>query len=220
MLTEQIMFSLDIVGTVIFAVTGAVRGVRLRLDLLGVVVFGCTVGVGGGMLRDVIIGATPVAALRDERYLIACIITGLVVFFISPVVVNFKRIIVFCDAVGLGVFTALGAAKGDAYHLSMIGIILSGVLSAVGGGMIRDVLAREIPAVLTSDFYATASLIGGVLYFYLDQYGVPFFHSFLLVVCVTTGIRMLAVHFKLRLPAARSRLLLRRRRCNHQKGTQ
>ena len=208
---EKIMFGFDLVGTVIFAITGAVRGVRLHLDMLGVVVFACTVGVGGGMLRDVIIGATPVAALRNETYLILCIFTGLVIFFIAPRIRNLKRIIVFCDAVGLGVFTALGAAKGMTCHLGNVGIVLSGVLTAVGGGVIRDIMSLRIPAVLTSDFYATAALIGGVVYLYLADTEIPAFYTFILVVTVVTGIRVLAIHFKFHLPSAGRRLFSRRR---------
>ncbi len=205
MFTDQIMFGFDLLGTVVFAITGAVRGVRLKLDLLGVVVFACTVGVGGGILRDVIIGSTPVAALRNETYLIACIMTGLAVFFASPLVINFKKIIPFCDAIGLGAFTALGAAKGMQYDLSLIGVCLSGVLTAVGGGVIRDIMAQKIPVILTSDFYATAALIGGVLYYYLAQTSIPFFNTFLIVMVVVTGIRMLAMRFHLHLPSARFR---------------
>ena len=107
---ELLIYCFDLAGTVIFAVTGAVSAIKLRLDLLGVAVFSCTVGVGGGMLRDALIGATPVAALQNETYLIACIITGLLIFFLSPVIAHHREIIMICDAFGLGVFTAIGAA--------------------------------------------------------------------------------------------------------------
>ena len=208
---EAIIYGFELLGTVIFAITGAVRGVRLRLDLLGVVVFACTVGVGGGILRDMMIGATPVAALRDETYLAVCIVTGLTIFFLSPLVSNVKRLIPFCDALGLGVFTALGATKGMAYELGVVGVVLSGVLTAVGGGVIRDIMAMKIPVVLTSDFYATAALIGGVLYVYLSPTRLPEFYTFIIVVCVVTGIRLLAMHFKFRLPAAGRGMFPRRR---------
>ena len=202
---EQLMFALDLLGTVIFAITGAVSGVKLRLDLLGVVVFGCTVGVGGGILRDLIIGATPVAVLRNETYLITCIATGLVVFAGARYIGNHSRIILVCDAIGLGVFTALGAAKGMQYDLGMIGMTLCGVLSAVGGGILRDVMARRIPAVLTNDFYATASLIGGIVYFFLARNGMNFFYSFLIVSGLVVLLRLLAAGLHLRLPRAARR---------------
>lgn len=192
----------DLAGTVIFAVTGAVSGVRQKLDMLGVVVFSCTVGVGGGILRDTIIGATPVAALQNETYLIACILTGLLIFFISPLIANHRKIIQICDAFGLGVFTALGAAKGYHYGLGPTGMVLSGVLSAVGGGILRDMMSRKIPAVLVNDFYATASLIGGVVYVVLPKSNLNTFHIFLFVAALVSAIRLAAMYFKLQLPKA------------------
>jgi len=203
---EQLIFYFDLTGTVIFAITGAVSAVELRLDLLGVVVFGCTVGVGGGMLRDAIIGATPVAALQNEVYLIACIVTGVLIFFISPLLAHHREIIMFCDAFGLGVFTAIGAAKGAQYSLGPVGIMLCATLSAVGGGILRDVMARKIPTVLTSDFYATASLIGGGLYVILAKTHMPPFSLFASVALAVVIIRLLAIHFRIRLPKARRKL--------------
>lgn len=201
---QQIMYAFDLTGTVIFAVTGAIRGVRLKLDLLGVVVFACTVGVGGGMMRDIIIGAVPVAALRDETYLLACILTGLTIFLLARKIVPERKMITYWDALGLGVFTALGAAKGMAYDLTFIGVVLTGVMTGVGGGVIRDILARRIPVVLTSDFYATASLFGGILFFLLKRFlpSVPLLWIFLGVTAFVTGIRLAAIHFKIRLPVA------------------
>ena len=123
----ELIHFLDIIGTVIFAVTGAVRGVRLKLDLLGVIVFSCTVGVGGGMIRDTLIGYVPVSAFRNEIYFLVCILTGLVVFFLSPLIRRGRNLIQILDAFGLGVFTAIGAAKGVEVGLTVPGIILSGV---------------------------------------------------------------------------------------------
>ncbi|MBE6368354.1 MAG: trimeric intracellular cation channel family protein [Lentisphaerae bacterium] len=193
----------DLFGTAVFAVTGALCGVHKRLDLLGVVVFGCTVGVGGGILRDVIIGAVPVAALQDMSYLLICIISALTVFCIARHLSNLHKIIAVCDAIGLGVFTAIGAAKGCAYELNTIGIILCGVLTAVGGGILRDVMAGSIPVVLTSDFYATAALLGGGLFCLLEYFtDLAAFNIFISVFMFVTGIRLAAMHYNLQLPVA------------------
>ncbi len=127
---EFVINAFDLFGTVIFAITGAVRGVRHRLDMLGVIVLACVVGVGGGIIRDTIIGATPVTAFTKESYLLVCIITGMAVFFTPPSAIN-RNIITVCDAIGLGVFTAIGAAKGVQFHLTPIGIVLAGVFTAV-----------------------------------------------------------------------------------------
>lgn len=202
---QYIILTFDLIGTAIFAVTGALRAVRLKLDLLGVVVFACTVGVGGGMMRDTIIGAVPVAALQDKTYLLVCIAAGLIVFSAARFFQAERRLIMFLDAFGLGVFTALGAAKGAEYGLESIGIVLTGVFTAVGGGVIRDVLARQIPAVLTSDFYATASLLGGCLYCVLTITELPLFWQFLIVTFVVSGIRIAAIKLRMHLPVARFR---------------
>ncbi|MBQ7393064.1 MAG: trimeric intracellular cation channel family protein [Lentisphaeria bacterium] len=199
----HVIYLFDMIGTVIFAITGGIRGARLKLDLLGVIVFACTVGVGGGMVRDMLIGNVPVTAFRHGIYLVVCILTGLIVFFLSPLVRRGRDLIQIFDAFGLGVFTAIGAAKGVELGLSIPGILLSGVITAVGGGVIRDIMSCRIPVVLTSDFYATASILGAGLYLALAQTGlIPFFWMFLLVMAFVTGIRLLAVHYKVRLPVS------------------
>ena len=200
---NTLIYISDMIGTVIFAITGGIRGVRLKLDLLGVIVFACTVGVGGGMVRDMLIGNVPVTAFQNGVYLILCIVTGLVVFFLSPLIRRGRDLIQIFDAFGLGVFTAIGAAKGVDMGLSIPGVLLSGVFTAVGGGVIRDVLSCRIPVVLTSDFYATAAILGAGLYFALARTGaIPFFWMFLLVMVFVTGIRLLALHYKVHLPVS------------------
>lgn len=198
------MYAFDILGTCVFAITGAVRAVRHKLDFLGVLVLACTVGVGGGIFRDLLLGATPVAAYEHESYLIVCIITGVVVFFLAPQIVGRWHLIAIGDAIGLGVFTALGAAKGLLYGAGPIGIVLSGVFSAVVGGVVRDVMVRTVPAVLTSDFYATASLIGGMLYLVLSSTDLPFFLQVTITAVTVTTIRLVAMRLKIQLPIAKA----------------
>ena len=203
---QTIIYAFDIFGTLIFAITGAVKGVRCKLDILGVVVFACTVGCGGGMLRDVLIGATPVAALTNSSYIIVCVLVGLSVFFLAPTFVGRWRTILFCDALGLGVFTALGVAKGAMYGIGPVGQLLCGVFSAVGGGVIRDIMSRSVPSVLTSDFYATASLIGGVIYLLLEQTSLGLLGKFLACTFLVLAIRLIAIKFKFHLPVAKTAL--------------
>ncbi len=198
---ELVINAFDLFGTVIFAITGAVRGVRQRLDMLGVVVLACVVGVGGGIIRDTIIGATPVAAFTNELYLLVCIVTGMAVFFTPPSAIN-RDIITVCDAIGLGVFTAIGAAKGIQYNLTPIGVVLAGVFTAVGGGVLRDIMVGMVPVVLKSDFYATASLIGGVVYCLLIHTGTPVFLTFIIVSILVIVLRLLGYRYKIQLPVA------------------
>ena len=199
---STVMLVLDLLGTAIFALTGAVVGVRRKFDIFGVTVLGCCVGVGGGMIRDCIIGATPVAALGNEWYLIICVAVALATYGSVKYWFHWRGIIQIADALGLGVFTAIGAIKGDAYDLGASGIMLCGVLTAIGGGVIRDVLSGTIPVVLRSDFYATASLLGGGLYCILAHFGCPLFFSFLIVCAFVTGLRLLAIKLHIQLPAS------------------
>lgn len=197
-----IMYIFDLFGTFIFAITGAVKGVRCKLDILGVVVFACTVGCGGGMFRDMLIGATPVAALTDSAYILTCVGTGQAVFFLAPKFVGKWRVILFADSLGLGVFTALGVAKGAMYGIGPVGQVLCGVFSAVGGGVVRDIMSRSVPSVLTSDFYATASLIGGILYLMLEMTDLGIFPKFLIASSTVFVIRLIAIKYRFHLPVA------------------
>lgn len=203
---DAIILSLDLFGTVIFAITGALRGFRSHLDFLGVVVLACAVGVGGGITRDALIGATPVAAFQDGRYLILCALAGALTFYVAPRLGDRWNVIPVLDAVGLGVFTAIGCEKAGLYGCEWVAVVLCGVMTAVGGGVIRDVLAMRVPAVLRSDFYATAALIGGFLFVALVRFvpAVDYFGRFLVVSGAVLLIRLIAMRFKFILPKAHS----------------
>jgi len=200
--SNLVILLLDLFGTAVFAATGAVKGFRRRLDVFGVTVLACCVGVGGGMIRDAILGATPVAALQNGTYLAVCVAIGLIIFRTAKYWMHLRNLIQFGDAVGLGVFTAIGAAKAIQYNVGYVGVVLCGVFTAIGGGMIRDILTGEIPTVLKSDFYATAALMGGSLYFALYQLEMNWFLNFLITFAFVTLVRILAMHYHLKLPRA------------------
>ncbi len=201
---STIILVLDLMGTGVFAITGALRGFRSHLDVLGVVVLACAVGVGGGITRDALIGATPVAAFQDGRYLILCAIVGALTFYIAPRLSDRWNLIPVLDAVGLGVFTAIGCEKASLYGCEWVAVVLCGVMTAVGGGVIRDVLAMRVPAVLRSDFYATAALFGGILFVLLERFlpELGYFGRFLGVALPVTLLRLIAMRFKFILPKA------------------
>ncbi len=199
----SIVYAFDIFGTLIFAITGAVKGVKNRLDFLGVLVFAITVGCGGGMIRDAFLGIFPLAIFRDNAYVIVSILAGIGVFILSPKAVGRWGIIQYLDAVGLGVFTAIGCVKAELLGLGTIGVITSGVFGAVGGGVLRDVFSREIPMVFTSDFYASASILGGLLFSLLFKLGVSGDILMYATALFTTILRMLGYHYRWKLPVAR-----------------
>ena len=201
-MNPELISALDLVGTFIFAVTGAVKGVRKRLDIFGVTVLACCVGVGGGIVRDLTLGATPVSALRNEYYLLLCIASGILIFSSAKYWMKIRNFIQIGDAVGLGVFTFIGAQKACEAGLGCTGIILCGVVTAIGGGIIRDVLSGTVPVVLKSDFYATASVIGGGIFCIISKFDMPLAVLFPAVTGVVITLRLLALHYKIQLPAA------------------
>jgi uncharacterized membrane protein YeiH len=202
--TVNLIYGFDIFGTIIFALTGALKGVEKDLDFLGVIVFATTVGCGGGMIRDSLIGATPAAALTNYIYLVVCVIVGVIVFFVGSLIHSERKIIKYADAIGLGVFTALGCAKGALYECSAMGQVLCGVVTATGGGVIRDVMSKNVPTILTSDFYATASLLGGFLYLTLERSNLSVAYPFLICSVFVFIIRVVAINMSFELPRSSS----------------
>ncbi len=195
-----VLYYLDIFGTVIFAITGAFKAIRHELDILGVCVLSLITGVGGGIFRDLLLGDTPPAAFRNETYFIACIATGILTALLAPRIAKIWKLVKVLDAVGLGVFTAIGAAKGAAFDLGIVGILLTGALTATGGGMLRDVLVREIPGIISRDFYATASFAGAGVYILSAHIGMSPDLSIFTAFALTTVFRLLAMKTGLSLP--------------------
>jgi len=154
---------LDLLGIFVFAVSGALVGVRKGLDVFGVLVLAGTTGLGGGFLRDVLIGATPPAALEDWRYLMAPVVAGLVTFAFHPAFRRMEPLVNVFDAFGLALFCVTGALKALEYDLPPLSAALMGMVTGIGGGMARDVLAGRVPAVFGGDLYATPALAGAAI---------------------------------------------------------
>jgi uncharacterized membrane protein YeiH len=154
---------LDLGGTFVFAISGAVAAVKYRLDIFGVMVLAFAAGNVGGITRDLLIGATPPAAIDHLTYLGVSILAGLIVFFWDPVVTRHSNTVLWFDAVGLAFFAVAGAEKALLLGINPVMAALLGMLTGIGGGMLRDVLVMQIPAVLRSDLYALAALIGAAI---------------------------------------------------------
>ena len=157
------MFILDLVGTFVFAISGAAEGVKHRLDVFGVGVLAFVAGNAGGMTRDLLIGAVPPAAISDWRYIVTSLIAGLATFLWYPRVTRLQQVVLLFDAAGLGLFAVSGTSKALAYGLHPFVAALLGMLSGIGGGMLRDLLVREIPVVLRAELYALAALAGAAI---------------------------------------------------------
>lgn len=195
-----LVYSLDIFGTFIFAIAGALKAVRYQLDLFGVMVLALATGVGGGVMRDVLMGFGPAAIFHDENYLVACLAGALTVFFFARKIAERLPLIRYADALGLGVFTAIGAAKALSFGFGPLGVVMLAVITATGGGVLRDLLVTEIPNIIRTDFYATAAAIGAMSMLAGASMGLAAPHQLAIAAATTTGLRIAAIIFRMRLP--------------------
>jgi uncharacterized membrane protein YeiH len=164
---------MDLVGIFVFAISGALVAVRKQLDVFGVLVLAGATGLGGGFLRDVLIGAVPPAALADWRYLTVPVAAGLLTFVFHPSVGRAERVVNVFDAFGLALFCVTGALKALSFGLGPVPAALLGMVTAIGGGMLRDVLAGRIPVVFRGELYATPALAGAAIVVAADRLDQP-----------------------------------------------
>lgn len=157
---ENLLAALDLIGVAVFAVTGALVASRKQMDLVGFAFLGTVTGIGGGTVRDLVLGAAPVFWVREPAYLLVCVAASVLVFFAAHVPRSRLVLLVWLDAVGLALFSVLGAEKALA-HGPVVAAAM-GVVTAVMGGMIRDILGGESPVILRREIYATAALAGSV----------------------------------------------------------
>lgn len=199
----SLYYFLELAGTFAFALSGAIAAKKRNLDWFGVAAIAFTVACGGGIIRDLCIGAIPPAGLTNWRYLVVAIIaSGLTVGFF-PVVKQLKRPVLFFDAIGLALFAVTGAQKTLAFgHNGEVAVLL-GITTAVGGGVIRDILLTRVPVILEKEIYASAALLGSgivVLGHYLN-WGSGGWVA-LVALAVSFTLRILALRFHWNLPGA------------------
>lgn len=157
---SPLLLTFELVGIFVFAISGGLVAVRKRLDVFGVIVLASATGLGGGFLRDVLIGATPPAALDDWRYLLVPVVAGITTFVFHPTLGRMERVVSVFDAAGVALFCVTGALKALDYGLGPIPAALMGMLTGIGGGMLRDLLASRVPVIFSSELYATPALAG------------------------------------------------------------
>lgn len=160
---SALLIVLDLLGIFVFAISGGLVAVRKGLDLFGVLVLAGATGLGGGFIRDVLIGAVPPAALADWRYLLVPVAAGLVTFYFHPALGRMERLVNVFDAAGLSLFCVTGALKAVAFGLGPVPAALMGMVTGIGGGMVRDLLAGRVPIVFRSELYATPALVGAAV---------------------------------------------------------
>lgn len=154
------MIALDLIGVFVFSATGALLAMRAELDVFGVAVIAFVSGLGGGVIRDVLLGSVPPAAVTDWRYVVVGVGGGLAVFLFPHFVARMARPFLILDALGLGLFSVAGTTKALDVELGTVGALIMGILTAVGGGIIRDILVTRVPDLFRGEIYAFAAAVG------------------------------------------------------------
>ncbi len=194
---------LDYLGTVAFAVTGASKAIAHKADIFGIIVLATVVGVAGGITRDVIFGRFP-TAFSDPIYVSMTVLTGIVMFFLYSYFKKRMNIWLVFDAIGLGVFSIIGASIAyQIVGLDFLPMLFGGVITAIGGGILRDVFVRDMPIVFVKEVYAVASIIGIVIFYVILSNGVDMQVASVIGIVAATGIRLLAMKFNWNLPKVR-----------------
>ena len=199
---QTLVLTLDLIGTFAFALSGAAAGVKRNLDIFGVLVLSFAAACSGGIIRDVLIGATPPAALSDLRYLAASLVAGLIVFFRESDVARQRKIVILFDAVGLALFAVAGAQKALASGLSPVFSTLLGVMTGIGGGVVVDVLLTNVPRVLRREIYAVAALLGAGVVVLGHELELPSIPIAIAGAALCFGLRLIAVYREWQLPTA------------------
>lgn len=200
----SVQHTLDLVGIFVFAISGALLAVRKNFDVFGIAVLAEVTALGGGLLRDVVIGAVPPAAFTDLGYFLTPLLAALLVFFLHPEVERIQAGVNVFDAAGLGLFCVTGTVKAYDYGLGLTASAALGLATAVGGGVLRDVLANEVPSLLRwdRDLYAVPAIVGSALVVLCIRYDAltPFTSG--VAVVTAFALRLLAMRFHWRAPRA------------------
>lgn len=199
----RVLLVLDLIGVFVFALAGATAAVRKRLDPFGVLVLSCATALSGGIMRDLLIGAVPPAAFVDWRYLAAAAFAGLITFVWHRPIERLRNPVRVFDAMGLGLFAVTGTQKALAFGVQPIMAALLGMLTCIGGGVVRDLLLARVPVVFQSDIYALAALAGALIVVIGHWLSWPVVPTAIAGALVCFALRILAMWFNWSLPTAR-----------------
>ena len=200
----EIIYALDLLGTVAFAASGALAGVRRGMDLLGVIVLGIVTATGGGVMRDVLLNDPPPFCFKNEIYLYLALAVSVIVFLTPRSFERMNRAMLLLDALGLGTFLVIGTSKALSFNLGFMGAVIMGVMTATCGGLVRDILSNRIPLILQREIYASACVVGGALFYFLHHAGVPSSVNLTISALVVIAIRGAAILKGWQLPRGRA----------------
>jgi len=198
-----VLLIIDLIGVFVFALAGATAAVRQRLDLFGVLVLSFATALSGGILRDLLIGAVPPIAFQDWRYLAAATLAGLVTFIWFDAIERLRNPVRVFDALGLGLFAVAGTQKALVFGMHPVMAALLGMITGIGGGMVRDVLLSRVPEVFRSDIYALAALAGALVVVLGHWLNWPPTPTAIAGTLLCFGLRILAMWFRWSLPSSR-----------------
>jgi uncharacterized membrane protein YeiH len=200
---DTLLLALDLGGTFIFALSGAMAGVRNQLDIFGVLVLSFAAANSGGIARDVLIGAVPPAAIGDWRYIVVSLLAGVMTFYWHPLIGRLRSPVLVFDGAGLALFAVSGTLKALTFHLNPVAAAMLGVLTGIGGGMVRDMLVAQVPTVLRAELYAVAALAGASVVVIGGMAHLPSLPVALAGATLCFGLRLAAIRRGWRLPVAR-----------------
>lgn len=213
--SELFIFLLEIIGTIAFASSGAMMGIRKNMDIFGINVLGITTAVGGGCIRDLLLGIHPPKMFQNFSYVGTAIATSCLLFLLcylkqeileSSFLERYERLMSTLDAVGLGIFTVMGIRTAmeleQGHQQNLFLLVFVGVATGIGGGMLRDIMAGNTPFVFVKHVYACAALLGAFLYIFLLHY-LPEIAAMLISSTTVVVIRILAAHYRWNLPRIR-----------------
>ncbi|ETZ19940.1 trimeric intracellular cation channel family protein [Pedobacter sp. V48] len=194
------MDAIEILGTISFAISGSFAAMQRRLDPFGVLIIAFVTSIGGGTVRDLLLGDTPVAWMRDVNYCLLILLTSIATIFFKTHIKKFKVTLFLFDSLGLGLFTMLGIQKGIVFGLSPGICIALGTITGCFGGIIRDTLLNTIPVIFRKEVYATACIMGGILYFTLLYFNLKEDLAKVAVIAFIFTVRIVVVRYKVTLP--------------------
>lgn len=193
-------YAIEILGTISFAISGTFAAMQKRLDPFGVLIIAFVTSIGGGTVRDLLLGDTPVAWMRNVNYCLLILVTSMLTMFFKTQIKKFKVTLFLFDSLGLGLFTLVGVQKGIVFGLEPGICIALGTITGCFGGIIRDTLLNTIPLIFRKEIYATACILGGILYFALLYFNLKADVAKILVIAFITTLRIVVVKYKLTLP--------------------
>ncbi len=204
--SEVFIYVLDLFGTMAFAVTGAFKAIEHKSDMVGIILLSTITGVAGGTIRDVVMGQFP-NSISDPTYVIITVASGFCIFFLYSKLKKHWNLFLKFDAFGLGIFTIIGGTFAyNLFGINFLAIIFAGILTAVGGGILRDVFVNQIPIVFVKELYVTASFIGLFVFYLILYFGGELYFATILGIVISTGVRLTAMKFNWNLPRVRGKL--------------